>query len=423
MESVLEKYLAMAKKYKKGDDEMWVWAEKMAREELERADRAEARELSKQKEDRQIEQKRLEVESKKADNEKLKISETAKNPQFCVNSAPPATLLRRPEIPLPYYSGQDSEILSKFLREFESAIEPYKYTENDKFQLLKDHLKGRALKTIECLDIDQRTFNEAKQHLCDTFGVPELQIDNSIKQFLSLKFDRNTDPYEYLAKIKTLRDSVKQLKITENEFMRHFIWNSLNLNFQKKLTLKLGKSHPNLEQIFNNFLEVSRMCDLDGPNNSYNVDEKEFKHNKKFASAIAVKPLTDRTESRSKHKFDEKNKPCVLCSNMLKKRANHSILDCKKFPTPRDKVDQLKKIKGCIKCGLSSHTIDQCKIRFNAHCSTCNKNYHKPYLCTFLFAKERPENKNHAENIRSSNSISIKSFSLNNSEESVVLPF
>ena len=72
--------------------------------------------------------------------------------------------------------------------------------------------------------------------------------------------------------------------------------------------------------------------------------------------------------------------PCSLCSSNSGK-ANHNIRQGIKFPSPESKVERLKMINGCIRCGFSSHPTKNCKYRFRDRCINCRK-FHWNYLCT-----------------------------------------
>ena len=62
------------------------------------------------------------------------------------------SFLKPPQTPLPSFEGKGIEDISRFLAEFEKAIQPYKYTEYDKFLLLKKQTIEKAGSLLGSLD-------------------------------------------------------------------------------------------------------------------------------------------------------------------------------------------------------------------------------------------------------------------------------
>ena len=78
-------------------------------------------------------------------------------------------LLKSPQVPLPKFYGHDDENLSKFVREFEQAIQKFNLSNYDKLLLLKQQLEGRALAVVESLESTNQTFTDAKNLLEKAF--------------------------------------------------------------------------------------------------------------------------------------------------------------------------------------------------------------------------------------------------------------
>ena len=76
------------------------------------------------------------------------------------------------------------------------------------------------------------------------------------------------------------------------------------------------------------------------------------------------------SKSNAKETSATKLFPHSLCSS---ERASHNIWDCKRFASPDIKVDQLKRINGCIRSGFASHATKNCKYRFRDRCSKCGE--------------------------------------------------
>ena len=58
------------------------------------------------------------------------------------------SLLRSPIAPLPNFSGYEDEDLTRFIAQFEDTISKFNYPDYDKFILLKQQLKDRALTLV-----------------------------------------------------------------------------------------------------------------------------------------------------------------------------------------------------------------------------------------------------------------------------------
>ena len=67
------------------------------------------------------------------------------------------SLLKSPVVPLPNFSGDDNEDLTKFLTIFDETLNRLNYKSFDKFLVLKQQLKGRALVLINSLEVDRLT--------------------------------------------------------------------------------------------------------------------------------------------------------------------------------------------------------------------------------------------------------------------------
>ena len=81
------------------------------------------------------------------------------------------------------------------MAEFEKAIQPYKYTDYDKFLLLKKQTIGKAGSLLGSLDGSKQTYRDAKTLLEQAFGDREVQKYNLLSKLTSLNL-KTTDSYE-----------------------------------------------------------------------------------------------------------------------------------------------------------------------------------------------------------------------------------
>ena len=102
-----------------------------------------------------------------------------------------------------------------------------------------------------------------------------------------------------------------------------------------------------------------------------------------------------------------KGKKCSLCFYLKLPVYDHYVYKCVNFKTPESKLNKIKEVGGCVKCGYLNHKEFHCKFKFNRACFKC-KGIHASYLCS----KTKPNNNNNNEagavsSETSSNSISL----------------
>lgn len=72
---------------------------------------------------------------------------------------------------------------------------------------------------------------------------------------------------------------------------------------------------------------------------------------------------------------------CQLCRSIKSSDAvNHRIFNCTKFNSPVSKLNKIKDLDGCVRCGLLNHTISGCNYKFSSKCGNCNS-WHAFFLC------------------------------------------
>ena len=78
------------------------------------------------------------------------------------------------------------------------------------------------------------------------------------------------------------------------------------------------------------------------------------KTSSKSSTSMAVNISSDKLSVSGFH-------PCSLCSKE-DRFADHPLYKCTRFETPIDKGDELKRLKGCTKCGHLSHEESSCRL-------------------------------------------------------------
>ena len=88
------------------------------------------------------------------------------------------SVLKSPTAPLPVFKSLEGEDIERFLREFEDTCSQFKYTERDKFLLLRPQVSGRASMLLDSLEIDRQSFSVGKNLLKEALASSELQKFN-----------------------------------------------------------------------------------------------------------------------------------------------------------------------------------------------------------------------------------------------------
>ena len=291
---------------------------------------------------------------------------TNANSQFPNESA--RSLLKSPTAPLPKFFSRDGEDLEKFLREFEDTISKFRYSEYDKFLLLKQQIEGRASFLLSSLDSDNHTYTEAKELLMEALATPIIQKFNAIKKLIALKLDYNSEPFEFISDLKYIISSFDKLEIEVNDFIQYFSWSGLNESFKNHLRNLSGQSIPSLIHITNYFFDACHR---------YKDQQKRFKTDKIKNNNFKLKENPHLAYAVNVN-YNKNEKKCYLCLDS--NNFNHYIQNCPKFVKSSDKINRIRKLHGCVKCGYINHETKNCKYKFKNKCIKCY-GWHMIYLC------------------------------------------
>ena len=280
------------------------------------------------------------------------------------------SILKQPVAPLPTFSGEEEEDLVRFLTEFELTTACYKYPDRDLLLLLRQQLSGKARTLINSLEADKQTFKDAKRLLESAFASPENRKFAAMKQLTQLRLGYEDDPFEFISKLKMLQESVKSLDIKSEDFVQYFAWNGMNDRFKTHLTQVTLKSKPSIREIVSKFFEAHERYALSQKNfqaRKFSKNENKGKSSSSFAVSV-------------KEKTSSNFRMCVLCRKTDKSPCEHPIYRCPKFNTPKLKLEQLERLKGCTKCASFEHVASSCKFKFKRKCDSCSR-WHFRFLC------------------------------------------
>ena len=293
------------------------------------------------------------------------------------------SFLKPPQTPLPSFEGKDIEDISRFLAEFEKAIQPYKYTDYDKFLLLKKQTIGKAGSLLGSLDGSKQTYRDAKTLLEQAFGDREIQKYNLLSKLTSLNL-KTTESYELYSEFNSITASLDNLYVTAKDLYRFSLWKALPHAYQTQYLAYSTESVPEFDVLKKHYFDVCRRVQ----NSNTQTQEKEknpssLKHKSNKSSAVTlatgVKIPDEGAANPQSAKEQKYNKPyCSLCYR-TGQAYSHKLGLCKTYPTTQDKVTKLKALGGCTKCTSLKHNTANCNYQ-GEKCRTCHGMHHN-ILC------------------------------------------
>ena len=292
---------------------------------------------------------------------------TAHLPNFPFSSPSQSVGLKLPPIELPKYGHKKGENLGKFFQIFDSIIAKHpQLSSHQQFLLLQQQLSGPPRILVDTLDFDLQKYSEANAALVSAFDSADKSKDEIINMLSALKLNDYEEPYTYIGKIRTIVSSVSSLNISVDDIIRHFVWKGFNKDFQNHLTNITNKFIPSLPEIQDKLFEAAdRYNKQIDSSKSDNSKWRQTKPKETIANAVNI---------------DKQKIFCVLCK-ADKKPYDHYMSKCPNFETAKAKVDKLRKIKGCLKCGFGSHESKDCRFKFKSKCRSCSTGDHMTYLC------------------------------------------
>ena len=202
-------------------------------------------------------------------------------------------------------------------------------------------MHGRAEYLIKSLELNNQSYNNAKELLHSAFASTSLQKYNTVKMFSELKLKPSDEPFSYIGKVKSLMENLKLLNMTGEEFAQYFVWEGLNDSFKQHLISITNNVRPSLDDILKYFFEASERYNQDSKIMSKTSDKA--KHDKMSSTGLAVSV-----------EKSEKQKGCFLCSSDGK-NSIHKVSACEAFKTPEAKLKHLKDLGRCLKCSGLGH--------------------------------------------------------------------
>ena len=321
-------------------------------------------------------------------------------PSFRVSAS---SNLRLPVLPLPKFGNRKGECYELFMENFEAIISKHNLGSLEKYMYLEAQLDNEPLTLVKSLGREARSFDSAKCLLEKAFSSPVKQKYQIIEQMTALKLSEHGDPYRFISDVNTISDQIAKHNLDINSVFQYFLWHGLNDEFKRTLVTITNKTYPSLDEIKDNLFNAT---------DRYLITVREgFPSRTKSSEESSLLGMATNVKYNGKPKF----KPCILCNPLHGGvTIDHPIFKCTKFPTSASKIDRLKIIKACVKCGNENHSAQNCLFKFKRNCSFCRKQ-HFDFLC---YKRDKVADKlvNASENDKYdlvSSSISVNSAVLN----------
>ena len=292
------------------------------------------------------------------------------------------SFLKPPQTPLPQFEGKDTEDITRFLSEFEKAIQPYDYTDYDKFLLLKKQTTEKAGSLLGSLDGSKQTYRDAKALLEQGFGDKEIQKYNLLTKLTSLHL-KNTDPYELYSEFNNITSSLENIFLTVKDLYKCALWKALPHDYQTQYLAYSTDSIPSLDLLKKHYFDVCRRVQNSNPQTLVKEKSSHFNHKTpKSSSVLTLAMGVERPIKGSNNPQVPKgqnSKPhCSLCYR-TGQPYSHKLGLCRTYPTAHDKVNKLKALGGCSKCTSLKHSTINCNYQ-GEKCKTCQGMHHN-ILC------------------------------------------
>ncbi len=273
--------------------------------------------------------------------------------------------------------------------------------------MLKEQISGRALVLVESLEISKQSYLEAKNLLTSALASPISQKYDAIKRLLDLNFPYAKDPYTFISEMRIIGESFKNLKIDIEMILQFCFWRAMNDTMQNQMVQITNKSKPSLLEIESNLFEATeRYLSV---TNKFNERKQKLKSSVSDATNKTINSYAVNVNYDPSNKQTNKFRACLLCSTD-KCIADHPIYKCETYKNAKDKVTQIKVLKGCEKCANLNHRTSECRFRFHSSCRYCHA-WHFSFLCIHPVeegGKQREGKKNEKEHVKINKQKDIK---------------
>ena len=304
---------------------------------------------------------------------------------------------RPPPLECSTFSGKERDkfAFNNFLNQFNTVIgSKVNLSKSSKLAYLIGYLRDYALSIVKHLSITDDNYDQALKLLKQEFLDQQLIIDETYKNIMkaSPSYNNDFDFSSVKAYLNEIRSYVYELKAQGLDLLErdsaglslisHIVFNKLPVTVKSEFIHFLGKTYPNLNELFDKYHEVIAIL-----NRTSAVRPKPVNHRPQYQRterSKLVKP-NNQAAPQSKGTFQnfkstmDKKVECKLCGS-----NSHPMSHCEEFNSYRSKVDRLRELTLCIRCAGHGHNENNCfgkqgKLRYP--CKICGTREHFTVLC------------------------------------------
>ena len=340
--------------------------------------------------------------------------------------------LRLPDLDLPTYSGVPEEF-DNFITSFESIVNQCNISSFQKYKYLCQSCKGYARLVIQSVPSTRLDYDYAKQLLTDAFSSELDQKFSIIDRLIKVKVNNPKDFFGWVSEVKILSENARRLNIDRDTFFQYFVWKGMSGNIKKEFITITKNSEPSFDEILDSAYTVRKILvsttETSFAKQTFSASISDNSNQNQFSASISdIASDVDNGQYSSVNTVrnsKSNKKSCQLC--LSDKEANaesHNIFECKKYDSPVGKLNKIKKLNGCTRCGYLNHITEKCTYKFKGKCFTC-KEFHAYFLCT---KTDKPSVSGVSRTVRtkpvkaSSNNISVNVMNMQNDSVKEIIP-
>ena len=293
--------------------------------------------------------------------------------------------LKRPHAPIPKLPEKaGGSGLKKFFHEFEAVTNQYELDSYEKFIMLKQNLTGRAATIVENLNISNQHYETTKKLLLDALANETTIKFELIERLLTFSSSKYRDSYIFVSEFNLLVEEIDLNKVTINDILQYSLLKGMDKGLKDTLIQVSNKSFPSIDDYRKHIYESIERSSL------HSAPPPKIKPPKTESMAININAQGEESVKGKGGKRDKppkggakpklKTKKCTLCEEGGFSPNEHPTSQCPKFQTPAEKLNFIKRNKGCTLCAYFSHENSACRFPFKNICFRCNQR-HFYFLC------------------------------------------
>jgi hypothetical protein len=296
--------------------------------------------------------------------------------------------LKLPPLSLPTFSGKQEE-WANFKALFQIGVHCTSFSDAQKFQFLRSHLKGHALSLIESFDISD--YEKAYQALINRYDNPRATACHHYAKMAGF-LPSNTLKETLQSHHATFTSGAAALRTVPGLNLEDFLlfqlaYRGLTPELRSKFERDIPSNKiPSFQQLVEFVNDSERAIDLIHSSSALACSPSASLpviSNKGTSYSRRLPP------TKSTHAFTVVEQPRISRQCSVCHEADHRLTKCQRFATltTSQKYDIVKDLKKCFAC-LGSHDRRQCTS--TKACLCCGESRHNTLLCHLAPGRQPP---------------------------------